>query len=204
MRLKGVSAARSNRVNPASRHVVQAVKEADEVVVAAGELVRARGPERCVAAHPFGGGDLRRPLDRGVVVIESVKGRLGVGVGHEDGRGAVSATKVGDSRAGPELLLDGVERGDPLGHEVGSVAGTEELLGAREELGIVLVPAEALAGPDALGDPAAVLVDRADDVIAAEHVHGAVLVGDCDRLLGRQDERLIVAVVLEVPARRLR
>jgi hypothetical protein len=43
------------------------------------------------------------------------------------------------------------------------VAGTEEDLGSEEELGIVLVPAEALAGAEALGDLLPVLKAGADE-----------------------------------------
>ena len=41
------------------------------------------------------------------------------------------------------------KRWNPLSHKVGAVARAEELLRAEEELGIVLVPAEALADSEA-------------------------------------------------------
>ena len=44
-----------------------------------------------------------------------------------------------------ELLLHALERRDPLGDEVGLVAGAEEPLGAAEQAVVVLVPAHALA-----------------------------------------------------------
>ena len=46
--------------------------------------------------------------------------------------------------------------------EVREVAGSEEALGAREQVVMVLVPAEALARAEALGDVRLVLDDRCE------------------------------------------
>ena len=65
-------------------------------------------------------------------------------------RDAVAAADVGDLAAGRELVLDALERRDPLVHEVRPVPRAEELLGADEQLVVVLVPAEAVTRPEAL------------------------------------------------------
>jgi hypothetical protein len=106
-------------------------------------------------------------------------------------------------RAGAQLLRHPVEGGDPLRDEVAATAGPEELFGAAEQLGIVLVPAESAPAAQRLGDPVAVAVDGRDDVVAADQVDGAVLVGEDERLLGREGERAAAGVVVDIAARRL-
>src|SRR5262249_48282490 len=57
--------------------------------------------------------------------------------------------------------------------QVGQVAGPEEALHADEQLGIVLVPADALAGPERLDDPGRDLRRRDHALEAAEDAGGA-------------------------------
>ena len=95
----------------------------------------------------------------------------------------MAAADVGDLRAAFELLLDAVERRDPLGHEVRPVAGPEEALGAPEQAMVVLVPAHALAAAERLEDPIFVGVQRGDRVVDAEDVERAVLVRQRERVL---------------------
>jgi hypothetical protein len=76
----------------------------------------------------------------------------------------VAAAEVGHARTGLELGLDALERRDPLRDDVGDVARPEEPLGALEEVVVVFVPAEALAGAEALGDVGLILDERAREL----------------------------------------
>ena len=73
--------------------------------------------------------------------------------------------------------------------QVREVAGAEEALGALEQVVVVLVPAEALAGAEALGDVRLVLDDRREQLERARDERRAVVVGERQRLLGREPER---------------
>ena len=84
-----------------------------------------------------------------------------------------------------ELLLDAVERRDPLGHEVRPVARPEEALGPAEQTVVVLVPAHPARRCGTPRDPVLVGVQRGDQLVRAEDVEGAVLVGQRQRLLVR-------------------
>jgi hypothetical protein len=64
----------------------------------------------------------------------------------------VPATDVGDAGAAFELLDDARERRQLFLHEVHAVVGAEGALGAAEEAVVVLVPADAVAGAEALGN----------------------------------------------------
>ena len=110
------------------------------------------------------------------------------------------AADIGHARARRELLHDTVERRQPRLDEVGEIAGPEEPFGAREQIVIVLVPAEALARAKALGDLRLVLDHRRQQLKGAGDERGAVFVGQRHRLLGRQPEGAVGGVVLEVAA----
>ena len=164
------------------------------------EILGARHRKLGVAAHAFGLGDLLRPLDRRLVVVEAVDRRFRVCLRHQHGRDPVPATDIRDLRPSPQLILDALERRDPLADQVGAVPRTEELLGPEKQLRVVLMPAEPFARPEPLGDLLPVLVRGADDVVAAEQVDRAVLVGERHRLLRRKLERIRSRVVFDVTA----
>ena len=63
-----------------------------------------------------------------------------------------AAADVGHARARAQLVLDAVERRDPRLHEVRAVARAEEALAALEQVVRVLVPADAGAAAERLGD----------------------------------------------------
>jgi hypothetical protein len=184
-------------------HVVQAVEEADEVVILARVVLRARFGELRVPGDALGLGDLLRPLDRRVVVVEPVDRGLRIRLRHQDRRDPVPAADVGHLGAGAELVLGLLERGDPLIDQVRPVAGAEELLGADEQVGVVFVPAESLTLPEPLRELRPVLVGRADDAVPAKHEYRAVGIGERHRLLGRQCERVRLRVIGQVAARGL-
>jgi hypothetical protein len=75
--------------------------------------------------------------------------------------------------------VEGVEDGD----QVGRVAGAEEPLGALPQVGVVPVPAEAVAGADGLGDPGLVLDGRGGELEGAGNERRAGLVGQGEGLL---------------------
>src|SRR6266699_6970911 len=92
-------------------------------------------------------------LDRLVVVIRAGEPGVRELPSEQDGRGAQPAADVGHLGAGPQLVLDVVQRRDPGRDEVGDVTGPEELLAAGEDVRVLLMPAQAGAGPERLGDP---------------------------------------------------
>ena len=116
----------------------------------------------------------------------------------------MAAADVGDERAALQLVDDAVERGQPLGDQVGVVAGPEEALAALVDVVHVLVPAEARrrCGPPrrSCGES----MHRAErDLEEPGQVGRAVRIGQRDRLLGRQRVAAAVGVVVDVAARRL-
>src|SRR5204862_292949 len=165
-------------------HVVQAVEGAHEVVVAAGEVLRSRHLKRRGAIDALLARELTRSRDRGLVVVEAHEGRIRERGGHDRRRRAGAAAEVGHLGAALELLEHAVERGKPLRDQVRRVARAEEALGAGEQAVVVLVPADALAGPERLGQPLLVGEQRGDRVVHPEHVERALGVGE-QRLLGQ-------------------
>ena len=91
-------------------------------------------------------------VDGGLVVVGADEAGLWVGGGHQDGGGGVAAADVGDAGAGLQLGDDAVQGGQPGVDEVGDVAGFEEPFGADEQVRVVFVPAEPVAGGEPVGD----------------------------------------------------
>src|SRR5215211_1668153 len=107
------------------------------------------------------------------VVVGPGEGRPRVGLGHDDGRGAVAAADVGHPRARLELGLDAIQGRDPGRDQVGPVAGGEEHLAAVEDLGVRLVPADPGAGAEGFGDAWLGLEAGQGELERAGQVHGA-------------------------------
>ncbi len=115
----------------------------------------------------------------------------------------MSAAEVGHLRSALELLDDAVERGQPLGDQVGVVSRPEEPLAALEHVVHMLVPADAGAASRGLGDPGRVQ-HRADcDLEQTGQVGRTVGVGQCHGLLRRQRIAAARRVVIDVSARGL-
>src|SRR5262249_22941341 len=125
-------------------HIVQRIEDRHEIVALA-RIVFGRGD---LKAYPVGNPCLSRTrprrFDRCLVVIEAREVGVWVGLGHQDGRGAVAAANVDYARSGLELSFDAIERRDPARHKVGGIAAAEKALDAVEELVLMLVPAHAL------------------------------------------------------------
>jgi hypothetical protein len=103
-----------------------------------------------------------------------------------------------------ELPLDTFERRDPRVHEERAVPGAEESLCPLEESDVVLVPADALPALEALDE-------RRDDAERgrhadepADHAVRARVIGERDRLFGRQMITPARRVVGDVLGRGLR
>src|SRR3546814_19752173 len=104
-------------------------------------------------------GCLPRALDRGFVLVEPDDGAVREGLRHDDRRSAVAAADVGDFRPRLEPLDDAVQGRQPFLDQKRAVTGAEELLDAAEQACRMLVPADALARPERLGDLRLVHVD---------------------------------------------
>ena len=184
-------------------HVVQAVEERHEVVAGARERLGRRGLERHAVGDPGVGRALAGRLDRRVVVVRADERRRRVGLRHQHRRRPVAAADVGDARPGLQLRLDAVEGRDPLGDEVGVVAGTEERLAADEHVVVVLVPPHARAGAVDLGDArlGPQRPEREDE--RAGQVDGPVGVGQGEGLLLGHGEGPGRRLVLDVATRGL-
>jgi hypothetical protein len=115
----------------------------------------------------------------------------------------VAAADVGHRDPGLQFRLDAVQGGYPGGHQVGVVPRAEETFGAGEQAGAMLVPAHALAGPERLGDLRFVYEARGQDLKAAGHEGGALLLGQHHGLLRRQREPAGLFVIVDVAGRRL-
>ena len=105
----------------------------------------------------------------------------------------------------PARSLSGhaVQRRDPGWDQVGEVAGPEELLASEEHVLVVLVPAHPGAGAERLGDARLGLQRAEREHERAGNIHGAVRVGQRERLLFGHRVGLRGGVVLHVPASRL-
>jgi hypothetical protein len=68
-------------------------------------------------------------------------------------RRAVAGAHVEHPRPAPQLADHPVEGRQPLVEQARPVTGRVEPVGPGEEAGVAVVPAEALAGAERLGDP---------------------------------------------------
>ena len=190
---------RSERV----AHVVQAVERRRQVITGAGEARRRRDLEPDPIGDAGVGGSLAGDLDRLVVVVRPGEPRVGVLLGEQDGGCAEPAADVGDRGAGPQLVGHAVQRRDPGRDQVGGVAGPEELLAAGEHALVVLVPAHPGTAAERLGDARLGLQRAEREHERPGNIHGAVRVGQRERLLLGHRVGLRGGIVLHVPASRL-
>jgi len=184
-------------------HVVEGVEHRHEVVAAARVRVRGGDLER----HAVGdAGLLGAPagdLDRGLVRVIAVEPGARKRLCEQDRGQAVTAADVGDESPGAQLLLDAVERRNPLVDQARAVDDAEQALDAVEEVVVVLVPAEPAAGPERV-DHALIGADRGGDRLEQAGLgERAELVGEHDGVLGRQRVAVRVRVVGDEAAGRL-
>ena len=158
-------------------------------------------PKLTRSATPASAARLRAALDRALVVVGARRVVLaGYACASSTRRRAVPAADVGDQRAGPQLLLDPVERGDPGRHQVRRVPGPEEPLAAVEDVRVLLVPAHAGAGAERLLDPRLGPQRAERELERAGQEDRPVRVGQREGLLVGQRVAVGARVVLDVAA----
>ena len=181
------------------RHVVQAVKERDDVVA----LTTVRGGV-CDLEASIGDagrcGALLGGVDRRWVIVDADERRLRKRLGHQNRAGAMTAADVGDQRALREFVHGAIECRQPRRQEVDVIAGAEETLGPVEQALVMLAPLHALSSAKVLESAVTDMKQIADDRIGAWHVDRSVRVREAQRLLGREEERLVSGVVFDVAA----
>ena len=115
----------------------------------------------------------------------------------------MAAADVRDARARLELVLDPVERGDPLARQMGAIAGAEEPLGALEQARVMIAPGErAVAGERGL-DLLHVHEHRPERIHRPRHEHRRCVVRQRHRRLRAQRIPIRLGVVLDEPGRSL-
>ena len=181
-------------------HVVQRVEQGREIVTGAGVILRPRGLKAHVRQVP---GVLACVRDRGAVEVDAGELRVRERLRHDHGRCAVAAADVHDLGAALKLFGHAVERRQPVGDQVGLVAGAEEALDAAEQAVVVVAPAQLLAGLERRGELRLVVEHRGERVIAAGHADRAILVGEHRGLLRGQREGALCGVVGHETGRRL-
>ena len=112
----------------------------------------------------------------------------------------MAAADVRHAGAALELLHHAVERGEPLGDEAGAVVGGERSLHAVEQVVGVLVPADAAAVDEAVGEAVAAVGGRRGGQEHAGEGERARLVGEHEGVLGRERVRVLLRVVGHVAA----
>ncbi len=167
-------------------HVVQAVEGGDQVVAACPAKSWALAISKSIrSATPASAARLRASSIDSVVVVAAHEPRLWGSAR----RAGWSRRRARSRRRRPwprprSLASTPSSAGIQRGHQVGEVAGPEELLAADEDLVVVLVPAHTGAGAERLLDP----VDRLQ---RAERQHEGA--GRVDRAVGvRQHEGLLL------------
>jgi len=115
----------------------------------------------------------------------------------------VAAADVGDPAARAELGLDAVKGRDPRRGQVRVVAGAEEPLAPVEDVLVVLVPADARARPEGLGDCGLVPRRAGHELEGAGQEGRAVLDREGHGLLRGQAVAPAGRVVLDVAAGRV-
>src|ERR1700722_5306888 len=134
-------------------HVVQTIEESNQIVSAIyGIAFRTRYFKVDLIEETVAAGHMARILDGPAVIIESDEPRLRKRFRHQHRRCAVSAANVGNRGPLGKFVPDSVESRDPPAQEILLIVRPEESLRSKEQIGIVLVPANAIAGAESLGD----------------------------------------------------
>jgi hypothetical protein len=127
-------------------HVVEAIKNGDEVVAFPRELLRFGHFKRDTVGHAFTLGGFPGALDGFVMVVKTEELGIGEGFGEEDGGGAFATANVGDASPAFKLGLYVLECGDPGADKVGRITGAKEFFATVEDTVVMLVPAHTGAG----------------------------------------------------------
>src|ERR1035437_4513303 len=93
------------------------------------------------------------------------------------------ATNVGNGGAFFQLFLHTIERGNPIIHEIRCVVRAKETLRAFEKGRMMLVPANAAARAEGLGDLVLIFEYRRDNLERTRNISRAIFLRECKRLL---------------------
>src|SRR5581483_6290168 len=148
-------------------------------------------------------GAAARCRDRRRVVVETDERRARIGLGEENSGRPVAAPDVRHQRALPQLRLHAIEGRNPGLDEMGLVAGAEEALDSVEQAVVVLVPANTRAAGKGLHE---LWLDTSGGhcgLEGADEEGRAGLVGEQERLLGRETVAARDGIVVHVAAGRL-
>jgi hypothetical protein len=132
--------------------------------------------------------------------VEAVEARGREGLGHQQRGVAVAAADVGHADAGFELRHHAVQRRQPLRHQRGPVAVAVEGRHTAGHARVVLAPGHAAAGAKRLQRLGLVEPHRRRHVPRGRNEHGAVFVGQHQRVLGRELVGVAHRVVAQVLA----
>src|SRR5579884_2433496 len=179
-------------------HVVQAIEERNEIIVLARIVLGFRDLETDAVGNAGILCALLGGFDGFVMIIEGKKLGLGIMLRHQNGGSAETAADIGHARAVLEFGFNTFERRNPVGDQIGGIAGTEESLSSDKQLRVMLVPAEALTGLEPFGQ----LLFRARGsqrhLERARHEAGTCFVRHGESLLIRKVELGIGCVVSHI------
>ena len=115
----------------------------------------------------------------------------------------MSAANVGHRRTALELRRHAVERRQPFGDKVVTIAGPEEPFGATEQAAMVLMPADTTPGAERLLDARRCPERRLGNLEEACQKRRTALLGENYRLFRLEAERIGVGVIRDVIGCRL-
>ncbi len=167
-------------------HVVQAVEEADEVVIAAGIGIGSCDRKAHAVGDAFGDRHAPRRLDRFRMHVEAEEAALRKGLRHQHGGMAVPAADVGDARARLKLRHNAVERRQPLAQQAAAIGIAVEGGDAAVQPSVMLAPAYAASAAHGVEGLLLVRPHGGDHLPGMRQEDRAFVVGEHRRLLRRQ------------------
>ncbi len=112
----------------------------------------------------------------------------------------MSAADVRDPGAALQALDDAIKRRQPRAHQMRTIAGAEEALGAAEHAMVMRVPAQAFARPEGFDDLVFIKPERGRDLESRRHENGALVECEDHRLHRRQGVGLPLRIVGDIAA----
>src|ERR1041385_1446089 len=110
------------------------------------------------------------------------------------------ASDISDSRSGFQFTFNSGKRWDPRCSQVGGVPRTEETFRADKEIGMMFTPEHAASAAKVVFNSFHSLSHGFNDIKAAAYIERAVLISQCDGLLGRKTVVTIFGIVINVAA----
>src|SRR3984885_16031398 len=181
-------------------HIVQTIKNRDQVVVFAGKCFGLRDAKVDANLEALLSEGCTGALDGFVVIVKAKKLRFWEGFSHQHGGRTLAAPNIGDARAGLELGLDAVQGGNPRTDQVCCIAWPEEFLAAMKHIFIMLIPTHACAGSEGFGNPGNCGQRAEGQLEGAGKISGTVFVRQGKCLLLAQTELASLLVIGDVAA----